>query len=116
MLGNDLLRQSILRVERFQLPKQALAQILGANADRIKVLNYGQRVIQIVLRIFAALHQLFDRRSEITVFVEVANDAFSELAHGVGANRYAQLPGKMIAEAGGRGKKLLERRSEERRV
>src|SRR5712672_1536294 len=111
MLRNDLLRQSILRIECFQLPKQALAQILRSDADRIKVLYNGQRIVQIILRILATLHQLFDRSREITVFVEIADDAFGQFAHGVGANRYAQLPGKMIAEAGSRGKKLLERRT-----
>src|SRR6267378_7513058 len=111
MLGNDLLRQSILRVKRFQLPKQALAQILRADADGIKVLNDGQRIVQIILRILATLHQLFDRSREITVFVKIADDAFGQLAHGVGANRHAQLPSKVIAKAGSRGKKLLERRT-----
>src|SRR6266404_3320529 len=111
MLGNDLLRQSILRVERLQLPKQALAQIPSADAYRIKVLNDSQRIIQIVLRILAALHQLFDGGGEIAVLIKVADDAFGQLAHGVRANRHAQLPGKMIAEARSRGKKLFERRT-----
>src|SRR6266850_5578325 len=111
MFRNDLLRQSVLRIECFQLPKQALAQILRPDTDRIKVLYNGQRIIQIILRILAALHQLFDRSREITVFVKIADDAFGQLAHRVGANRHAQLPGQVIAEAGSRGKKLLERRT-----
>ena len=59
MFGDDLLRQRILRIEGFQLRQQALAQILGAHSDGIKILNDGDGIVQIILGIFSVLRQLF---------------------------------------------------------
>ncbi len=49
IFGNDLLRQGVLRVERFQLQQQAFAQIAGADANRIKILHHRNRVLNVVL-------------------------------------------------------------------
>ena len=62
MFGNDLLRQRVLRIERFQLQQQAFAQIARANADRIEILHDGQRIIEIVLGIFAVLRRVLRSR------------------------------------------------------
>ena len=78
MFGNDLLRQRILRIEGLQLQQQAFAQIARADADGIKFLHHGQRIIQIVLRVFAVLRQLFGGSGQVAVLVEIADDLFDQ--------------------------------------
>ena len=109
MFGDDLLRERVVRIEGFELQQQAFAQIARADADGIEILHDGERIVEIVLRVLAFLGQLFHRRGQVAVLVQVADDAFGEFPHRVGANRDAQLPGEMIGKAGRGGKKLLER-------
>jgi len=110
MLGDDLLCKRVLRIESFQLKEQAFAQIARTNTDRIEILNDSERVFEIIRGILSRLGQLFDGSGEIPVFVEVADDAFGNFFHCVGADRNTQLPHQMIAETARRRKKLLERR------
>ena len=74
VLGNNLVRQRVLWIESLQLQQQTLPQVPRAHSDGIKILHDGQRVFQIVLRIFAILQQLFDGSGEVAVFVQVADD------------------------------------------
>ena len=39
VFGNNLLRQGVLRIERFQLQQEALAKVAGADAERIELLD-----------------------------------------------------------------------------
>jgi hypothetical protein len=55
------------------------------------------------------LREFFRGGSQITIFVEVADNALGDFLHGVGTNGDAQLPGKVVGEAGGRRQKFLER-------
>ena len=70
-----------MRIEGFDLQQQAFAQIARADSDGIEVLHDRERIVQIVLRIFAVLRKLFGRCGQITVFVEIADDAFGEFLH-----------------------------------
>src|SRR5258708_20739486 len=92
MFGNDLLRQRILRIKRFQLPQQAFTQIPRAHSDRVEVLDHGQRVIQIILRILSVLRQFLGGSRQIAVLVQIANDAIRDLFYLVRTDRDAQLP------------------------
>src|SRR2546425_308751 len=49
MLGDDLVRESVLGIERFQLQKKAFAQIPRPDPYGIEVLHHGQRVVQVIL-------------------------------------------------------------------
>ena len=100
MFGDDLLRERVGRVESFQLQQQAFAQIARADADGIEILHDGERVVEIILRVLPFLQKLFGGCGEVSVFVEVADNAFGEFLHGVGADRDAELPGQVIGEAG----------------
>src|SRR5207302_1575771 len=111
VFGNDLLREGILRIEGLQLQQQALAQIAGADADRVKFLNHSHGIFQIVLRMLSVLGEFFGGSRQITVLVQVADDIFRNLADGIGADGYAQLPLKVVGQPGGRGEELLKGRS-----
>ena len=97
MLGNDLLGQRVLRIESLQLQQETFAQISRAHADRIEVLHHGERVIEVILRIFSILRQLLGGSRQITVLVQVADDALDDLFHHVRTDRDAQLPLEMVS-------------------
>ena len=109
MVGNDLLRERVLRIESFQLQQQAFAQVARADSDGIEILHDGERIVQIILRILALLGKFFGGGGQVAVLVEIADDAFGDFLHGVGADGDAELPGQVIGEPGGRGQKFFER-------
>src|SRR5579883_1989660 len=78
MIGNDLRGQRVLRIEGLQLQQQAFAQIPRAHSDGIEILHHRQRVLQIVLRILPPLRDLFHRRRQVTVLVQVPDDIFRD--------------------------------------
>ena len=109
-LGNDLLGQGILRIERSKLNQQAFAQVARANAQRIELLHHGQRFLDILQRVIAVLGDLLERNGQIAVFIEIADDDFGDFAHGFIANRHAQLPSQVFGQALRRGDEFFERR------
>ena len=93
MFRNNLLRQGIVRIERFNLQQQAFPQIARTHANGIEILHHGNRVVEIVLRIFSALRQFLHGCGQIPVFIQVADDALGQLFHRIGADGYTELPG-----------------------
>ncbi len=106
--GNDLLRQRVLRIERAKLRQQTFAQVARRHAQRIELLHDGQRFLDVFHRIFSVLRDLLERRAQVAVLIEVADDRLGDLPHHVVANRDAQLPGKMLGKSLRRGKKFIE--------
>ena len=89
VLGHNLVRQSVCGIKSFQLQQQAFPQIACANANGIEILHHRESIFQVILCVLAALEQFFVGSSQITVFVQVADDVIRNFAHGVGTNRHA---------------------------
>ena len=87
MLGDDLLRQRVLRVENFQLHQQAFPQIARGHARRIEFLHHRQRFFHVFHRIIADSRDFLERGGQVSVLIQVADDRFGDLAHHFGADR-----------------------------
>ena len=74
MFGDDLLRERILRVNQLQLHQQAFAQVARGHARRIEFLHHGQRFFDVFHRIVSGLRDFVERRAQVAVFIEVADD------------------------------------------
>ncbi len=111
MFGDDLLRQGVLRVKHFHLQDQAFLQIARADSGRIEFLDHGQRFFDILHGIISRLRDFIQRRGQVSVFIQIADDRFGDLAQRLGANADAHLPGQVIGKTRGRREKLVERRS-----
>ena len=111
MLGDDLLRQGILRVNQLELQQQAFLQIARAHAGRIEFLHHGERFFHIVHRVVARSRQFIERRGQVAVFVQVADDPIGDFSHRFGADADAELPGQMVGQILRGRKELIEGRT-----
>src|SRR5260370_1188695 len=110
MIGDDLLGQHVLRVQGAQLDQQTFPQVACANSQRVKFLHDDQPFFDIVGRVFTVLGNFLERGGQVAVFVEVSNNGVGNLANDIRANRYAQLPLKMVGKSARRREELFKRR------
>src|SRR5579859_765456 len=108
MFGDDLVRESILRIKGLELQQQTLAQITRADADGVEILDDGEGIVEIILGEFAVLDEFLDGGGQIAILIEVADNAFGELFDFFGTDRDAQLPGQVFGEPAGGGEELFE--------
>ena len=74
VLGDDLLGRRPLEAEMPDLQPEAFLQVARGDADRIERLHVLQRALDVGDRPVAHRGDLFDRRDEIAVVVEIADD------------------------------------------
>src|SRR5215472_7994329 len=98
MIGDDLPRESVLRVQKFDLHEKAFWQITRADSRRVKFLHQRESLFNVVYRIISGLPDLLKSRREVPVFIKVADDRFSDLPHRLRADTYAQLPIEVICQ------------------
>ncbi len=110
VVGDDLLREHILRIQRLELQQEAFRQVPRGRSGRIEFLDHGQRLFHVFHGIVAGLRDFVERRRQISVLVEIADDPFRDFAHRFRADADAQLPFEVVGEARGRRKELIERR------
>ena len=84
---DDLLSQSILRVERSKLYQQAFPQVARAHAKWVEFLNRGYGFFNVFQRVVAILGNFLERNREVAVFIEITDDNVSDLTHGLVTNR-----------------------------
>ena len=115
MLAHDQPRQlsqrRIVRVQHHQLALQAFAQVARRHARRVKLLHDEQRRFQLLRGGPVGLGNLFQRRRQVAIFIQVPDNRFRQLLHAVGAHRRAQLPRQMIGKVLRRREEFLERRA-----
>ena len=93
-----------------QLQREALLQIARADADRIEVLHHVQHVLDFRDRPVPHRRDLVDRRHQIAVVAEIADNRLADLADLVVVCRHRQLPFEMSGEGALRGERVLEGR------
>ena len=111
MLGDDLLGRRAFEAEVANLQRQALLQIARADADRIEGLQ--ELAARARRPRWPRPHRgdFVDRRHQVAVVVEVADDRFADLAHQLSSSVWMrQLPAEMIGQRVARGKRVLDRR------
>ena len=80
VLGDDLLGRRALEAEMADLQPEALLQIARGDADRIECLHVLQRALDVGDRPLAHRGDLLDRRHEVAVVVEIADDGAADFA------------------------------------
>ena len=79
VLGDDLLGRRALEAEVAELQPQAFLQVARGDADRVERLDVLQRALDVGDRPLAHRRDLFDRRHQVAVVVEVADDRAADL-------------------------------------
>ena len=74
VLGDDLLGRRALEPEVPELQPQALLQVARGDANRIERLHVLQRALDVGDRPLPHRRDLLDRRDQVAVVVEVADD------------------------------------------
>ena len=82
VLGDDLLGRRPRHPEMPQLQQQALLQVARGDANRIEALQQLERSARLPPSATAPCRELLDRRDQVAIVVEVADDGFADLAHG----------------------------------
>ena len=98
VLGDDLLRRRAFEMQVLDLQRQAFLKIARRDADRIEGLDQPQRVFDLVDRPRAHRRDLVDRRDQVAVVIEVADDRFANLANRVVGGLQRQLPFEVIGQ------------------
>ena len=99
MIADDDVGGRVDVAEMPELQREALLQVARGDADRVEVLEDEQDRLDLRLRPAAHLGELVDRRHQVTVVVQVADDGLADLAlvgRDVGAHR--QLPKQMVGQ------------------
>ena len=99
VLGDDLLGRRALEAEVPDLEPQALLQVARGDADRIERLHVLQRALDVGDRPVAHRRDLLDRRDEVAVVVEVADDRAADLLQLVVVGLQRELPEQVIRRA-----------------
>ena len=110
VIGDDLLRERVLRVNQLDLHDQAFLKIARGHAGRVEFLHHGKSFLDIIHRIVSRLRDFIERRRKVAVLIEVADDRVRDLTDRFGADAHAQLPREVIGQARRRGEELVERR------
>ena len=107
---DDLLRQGVLRINHLQLEQEALLQIPRRYARRVEFLHHGQRFFHVFHGIVAGCGDFFERRRQVSVFVQVADDRLRDSQHCLVADAHAELPAQVVRKSLRRGKELIKGR------
>ena len=110
VIGDDLLGRRAVEPEVPQLQQQALLQIARGDAGRIEALHQLQRALDFAHRPRPHRRQLVERRHQIPVVVEVADDRRADVAQHRVVGLHRQLPHQVIGERAGRRERVLDRR------
>ena len=110
VLGDDLLGRRAFEPEVADLQPQAFLQVARGDADRIERLHVLQRPLDVGDRPLPHRGDLFDRRDEIAVVVEVADDRAADLFEPVVVGLQRELPEQVIGERARRRERVLDRR------
>ena len=92
------------------LQRQALLQVARADADRIEALQQLQRALDFFDRPRPHARDLVDRRHQVAVVVEVADDGFADLAHQLVVGLDRELPAEVIGQRAAGRQRVLDRR------
>ncbi len=97
------------------LEEQALAQVDAGDPRRIEGAHDGERLLDLLQGVAALLglphrQDLFRRRHQEAVRVEVADDQLDDLALAGGDLRHVELPEEVVVEVGLAGEAVLDRR------
>ena len=110
VLGDDLLGGRALLAEVAQLQPEALLEVAGGHADRVEPLHHPQRLLDLVGRPLAHRRDLVDRRHQVPVVVEVADDGVADRPRRVVGRLQRELPLEVIGERRRRRQRVLDRR------
>ena len=110
VLGDDLLGRRALEAEVPELQPEALLQVARRDADRVEALHERSARSTSGDRPVAHRRDLVDRRHQVPVVVEVADDGRADLAHDVVVGLDRELPQQVVGERGRRRERVLDRR------
>ena len=105
MVGDNLLRQGVLRRKRAKLDQQALAQVPRRHAQRVKLLNQRQRRFDVLQLVAAGLRNLFQAGGQVAVLIQVPDDGMPPRAR-----RRNRWKGSIAIPDGRPGKRGCERK------
>ena len=109
-LPDDGLAGSSLEPEVTNLQQQALLRIARRHAYRIEGLDEPQHPLDLSGRPRAHRGDLVDRRYEVAVLVQVADDGGPDLAEQIVARAERELPGQVVCQGTRRRQRVLDRR------
>ncbi len=110
VIGDDLLGRRALEAQVAKLQQQALLQIARGDAGRIEALDQAQRPLDLAHRPRPHRGQLLERRHQIPVVVQVADDGRADLPHQRIVGLHRQLPHQVIGQRARRRERVLDRR------
>ena len=109
VLGDDLLGRRPAHAQMPQLQQEALLEVARRDADRIEALDQLERPLDVFQRPRPHCRQLFHRRHELPVVVEVADDRLADLAHHGVVGLHRELPEEVVRERGRGRERVLDR-------
>ena len=80
------------------LKKQALLEIARRDANRVKLLDLAECPLDVVDRPVAHRDDVVDRRHEVAVVVEIADDGRADLADPLVVGLHGELPHQVVGE------------------
>ena len=101
VLGDDLLRRRALEPEVAQLEQQTFLQVAGGDADRVEALDQPERALDVPDRPRAHRGQFVERRDQITVVGEVADDRRADFPYQRVVALHRELPHQVVSERTG---------------
>src|SRR5918993_679960 len=90
--------------------ERTLRLLQGFDPIGVEALQQPQRALHFLRWPRPHARQLFDRRHEIAVVIEVADDRFADLAHQRLVGLHRELPEQMVGQGGGGGEGVFDRR------
>ena len=94
----DLPGDAALAVDALDLQQQALPQAARAHSRRIERMHHVQRLFDVLRFVFPDGRDFVQRRRQIAVFVQVADDRFGRVADLFRDQADAQLRPQMVAQ------------------
>ena len=110
VLGDDLFGRRALEPEVANLQPQAFLQVARGDADRIERLHVLERALDVGDRPLPHRRNLLDRRDQVAVVVEVADDRAADFLEPVVVGLQGELPEQVVGERGRRRERVLDRR------
>ena len=110
MLGDDLLRRRALEAQVPQLQQQAFLQVARGDAHRIEALHQAQRRLDLLRPARPHRRQLVERRDQVAVVVEVADDRRADFPYQRVVGLHRELPHQVVGERRRRRQRVLDRR------
>ena len=110
MLGDDLLCRRAFQPEVANLEPQALLQVARRDANRVERLQMLQRTLDLRHGPVPHRRDLFDRRHEVAIVIEIADNRGADLPKRSVIGLHGQLPQQMVRQRRGRREGILDRR------